>query len=366
MHQAATAVLNPAFLPALEERLLSHLRNNQAHEFDCSLTEAHCYPLAAGGKRVRPLFLYLMASCFGTSLPSAQALLLELCLDASVAIEYVHTYSLVHDDLPCLDNDSLRRGQPTTHMIYGEDLALLVGDGLLTEAFLVLTSLADKNDSLPFSDRCVLSHLLSRTLAKAAGSSGMVRGQWLDVAATPVTLSQPTTGSLELQTRPLFAATAASLKENASRRWDFVQTVHRHKTGRLLAAALEMGFYCGVAAQEPSFLSTANCSHLGAIAGKIGEDLGLSFQITDDILDATQPSSTLGKSAGKDAAQEKFTAVSCLGIEKAREENKKVTNGALNLLHELLTLTPTAGLKISTPAVESLQTFVRQLLQRQT
>ncbi len=238
------------------------------------MTEACDYPVAAGGKRVRPMLLTAMAGAVGGDRAASAA------LPAAIAIELIHTYSLVHDDLPCMDNDDFRRGRPTTHKVYGEAQGLLVGDSLLTEAFTVLTEIENP----------VAVRALCRILASRAGASGMIFGQWLDLA---------------------FTGKAAD--------WETLETIHRLKTGRLLSAALEMGAVCGhaeFATQSPAWLSQV---------AEVGMNLGLAFQILDDILDVTRTSAELGKTAGKDQSQLKFTAVSLLGLEEAKRRAKELT-----------------------------------------
>ncbi len=252
-------------------------------------SEACDYPLSAGGKRVRPMLLTAMAGAVGGDAAANAA------MPAAIAIELIHTYSLVHDDLPCMDNDDLRRGRPTTHKVYGVAQGLLVGDSLLTEAFRVLTEIED----------ATAVRALCRILSSRAGAAGMVFGQWLDLAFT-----------------------------GKYSDWETLETIHRYKTGRLLSAALEMGAVCGnssFAVQNPEWL---------AGVAETGMSLGLAFQILDDILDVTRTSAELGKTAGKDQKQAKVTAVSLLGLEEAGRRAKEQTRLAEEGLARALQAVP--------------------------
>jgi farnesyl diphosphate synthase len=222
------------------------------------------YAVLGGGKRIRPLLCHASGSIFAAS---------ENVLDnAAAAVELIHIYSLVHDDLPCMDDDVLRRGKPTCHVAFDEATALLVGDALQALAFQVLTSKIDQFDAIQ-----QLSML--RTLAIAAGTSGMVGGQALDIAAVGKLL---TIAELEL--------------------------MHLQKTGALIRAAVLLGAFAGNA-------STAEIDLLTHFANRSG----LLFQVVDDILDVDGDTNTLGKTAGKDAFQEKPTYVSLLGLAQAKE-----------------------------------------------
>ena len=241
--------------------------------------EAMRYSLQAGGKRLRPVLALSAAALFQ---PRFSA------LPAAVALECIHTYSLVHDDLPCMDNDDLRRGRPTAHKQFDEATALLAGDGLLTHAFLILAThyAADPR----------LATCLVRELADAAGSARLVGGQMQDL------LSEKKAN-----------ATAAEL--------DFI---HLNKTAAMLEASLVMGGHVGGA--DDAALTSLRAA---------GRHLGLAFQIIDDVLDATADTSTLGKTAGKDAKVGKTTYVSLHGIEAARRMAKEQTESALTALRAL-------------------------------
>jgi geranylgeranyl diphosphate synthase type II len=238
------------------------------------------YSLEAGGKRVRPVLLLAAADLCGATD--------DFALPAAVALECVHTYSLIHDDLPCLDNDDLRRGRPTVHRAFDEATALLAGDALLTHAFALL--------STAYAPQPALAHALIRELADAAGSCRLVGGQMEDLLAEKKT-----------------TATAADL-----------EFIHLNKTAAMIEAALVMGGLAGGAAEPP----------LAALR-RTGRHLGLAFQIIDDVLDATADSAALGKTAGKDARAGKTTYVKLHGIERSRQMAGEHTQAALRALAEL-------------------------------
>ncbi len=227
------------------------------------LGESMRYAVLDGGKRLRPLLLLAASDAVGGQ-P-------EAALRAACAIELIHAYSLVHDDMPCMDNDVLRRGKPTVHVQFGEAQALLAGDALQALAFELLTP---EGDEVP---PAVQAHLC-RLLARAAGYEGMAGGQAIDLASVGVDLDE------------------ARLRR-----------MHRLKTGALLQASVAMGAAC----------ASAPAAVLQALM-RYGAALGLAFQVVDDILDVTADSATLGKTAGKDAASDKPTYVSLMGLERAR------------------------------------------------
>jgi len=230
------------------------------------LHQAMRYATLGGGKRIRPLL------CYATGELTAAA---PARLDsAAVAVELIHVYSLVHDDLPCMDDDVLRRGKPTCHVEFDEATALLVGDALQSLAFQALADAAPETDALRQIE-------MLRLLAQASGSRGMAGGQAIDLAAVGQSLS---------------------LTE--------LEFMHIHKTGALIRAAVLLGAQCG----EP--LSAAALSRLDHFA----KTAGLLFQVVDDILDSEADTATLGKTAGKDAAQNKPTYVNLLGIAQAKEK----------------------------------------------
>jgi farnesyl diphosphate synthase len=230
------------------------------HGAPAGLGDAMRYGVLDGGKRLRPLLV--LAAC------EAVAGLREAALRAACAVELIHAYSLIHDDMPCMDNDVLRRGKPTVHVQYGQAQALLAGDALQALAFELLTP---EGTSVPASVQAALCRLLARS----AGHAGMAGGQAIDLASVGRMLTE------------------SELRE-----------MHRRKTGALLQASVMMGAACGV----PD--ATAEAA-LAAYGGA----MGLAFQVVDDILDVTADSATLGKTAGKDAAQDKPTYVSLLGLD---------------------------------------------------
>ncbi|WDZ95350.1 polyprenyl synthetase family protein [Herbaspirillum sp. WKF16] len=245
------------------------------------LHEAMRYTAMDGGKRVRPLLVYAAGDVFDTPLP-----LLER---AAAAVEMIHVYSLVHDDMPCMDDDALRRGKPTVHVKYDEATALLVGDALQAQAFATLSApleaeLAAADAGMPARQLRMLN-----LLAQASGSVGMCGGQAIDLASVGMTLS---------------------LSE--------LEQMHRLKTGALLRAAVLLGALGGKA------LSAGESAALDDYARAVG----LAFQVVDDILDATADSATLGKTAGKDAADNKPTYVSILGLDESQALAEKLRGDA--------------------------------------
>jgi geranylgeranyl pyrophosphate synthase len=252
--------------------------------------EAMRYTLRAGGKRLRPVLALSAAELFLARALNSQRSTLNLSAadPAAVALECIHTYSLVHDDLPCMDNDDLRRGRPTAHKQFDEATALLAGDALLTHAFLLL--------STSYASAPLLATALVRELADAAGSARLVGGQMQDLLAEKK--SDATAGELEF--------------------------IHLNKTAAMLEASLVMGGLVGGA-------DDASLTRLRAA----GRHLGLAFQIIDDILDATADSATLGKTAGKDARSGKTTYVSIHGLDTARRLAAEQTESALAALRSL-------------------------------
>ena len=226
------------------------------------LHEAMRYACLNGGKRLRPILVHAAGEASGAS-----AHILDFC---AAAVEMIHVYSLVHDDMPCMDDDTLRRGQPTCHVQYDEATALLVGDALQTQAFITLAN-------TPIDPATVNG--LIRTLALASGAAGMAGGQAIDLAAVGEQLD------------------AAQLEQ-----------MHIMKTGALIRASIRMGALAGESL-EPTQLEMLD---------RFGKTLGLLFQVVDDILDCTASTDTLGKTAGKDAASDKPTYVSLMGLQGAR------------------------------------------------
>jgi farnesyl diphosphate synthase len=238
------------------------------------LGDAMRYGVLDGGKRLRALLVMAAAQAVGADESDAGR---DATLRAAVAVELIHAYSLVHDDMPCMDNDVLRRGKPTVHVKFGEAQAMLAGDAMQALAFEVLTP--DEVEGL---------------LARASGQSGMAGGQAIDLASVGAALDEAT-----------------------------LRDMHRRKTGALLRASVQMGAACGALAESSAAWSALS---------QYGEFMGLAFQIVDDVLDATQPSDTLGKTAGKDADANKPTYVSLLGLQGARQEAQALLAQALTAL----------------------------------
>ncbi len=243
------------------------------------LHRAMRYAVLGGGKRLRPLLIYAAGSALGAPLERLDA--------AAAAVEIIHAYSLVHDDLPAMDDDSLRRGRPTCHVAFGEAAAILAGDALQAVAFEVLAA-----DPLLASTPSILVEML-HTLAAACGSRGMAGGQALDLAAVGRTLD---------------------LAE--------LERMHVYKTGALIRASVRLGALA------------AGCDDVALLASleRYGHCVGLAFQIRDDILDVEADSATLGKTAGKDAADAKPTYPALLGMAGARAQLAQLTGMAIDAL----------------------------------
>ena len=244
-----------------------------------TLHRAMRYAVFAGGKRLRPILCLAAAEACGGKISNA--------LPAACAVECVHTYSLIHDDLPCMDDDDLRRGRPTTHKVFGEAVAVLAGDALATIAFEILA----KTKETP---RHAMREFFLE-LSRAAGSAFLVGGQVADMEAEK---RQATPAEL------LF--------------------IHRGKTAAMIVASLRLG----------AMSANATPTQVKAL-GVFGENLGLAFQIIDDILDITQTSEQLGKSAGKDTAAGKATYPAVFGLEKSRREAARLTKISLDALKPL-------------------------------
>ncbi len=266
---------NAAHLRTVEQALSQWV---PAHA-PAGLGEAMRYAVLDGGKRLRPLLV--MAACESTGGDATAA------LRAACAAELIHAYSLVHDDMPCMDNDILRRGKPTVHVKFGQAMALLAGDALQALAFELLTP-QDGSVSAPVQAR------LCALLARAAGEAGMAGGQAIDLASVGVKLTE-----------------------------DQLREMHRLKTGALLQASVVMGAACGSAAP----------AQLKALSD-YGAAIGLAFQVVDDILDVVADSATLGKTAGKDADNDKPTYVSLMGLDKARVYAQTLYDQALAALED--------------------------------
>lgn len=261
----------------IENALKSCLPSTDCREK--KLIDAMAYSLEAGGKRVRPYLVFSFNSLCGGSEESATAF--------ACAVEMIHTYSLIHDDLPCMDNDDLRRGKPSNHKVFGEDIALLAGDALLTLAFEILTN--EKTVKICGTSACCRG---VSVLSKYAGATGMIGGQVIDL-----------------------------MSENTNAPIEVLREMDYKKTACLIKAACELG----------CISAGANDKQIKA-ASEFGECIGIAFQIQDDILDVTSSDEELGKPVGSDAENSKSTYVSLLGIEKCRELVDELTEKAVNAL----------------------------------
>ncbi|MEG0329380.1 MAG: polyprenyl synthetase family protein [Longicatena sp.] len=246
---------------------------------DCIVKDAMQYSLMAGGKRIRPRLLLATLQAYGKNPLDGYG--------TAAAIEMIHTYSLIHDDLPAMDNDTLRRGRPTCHVKFGESSAILAGDALLTQAFTIAINTID--------DAQVASQII-RALSEYSGANGMILGQVKDLTG----------------------------ESNPNIDIDGLKDIHLYKTGKLLT----LPFLCG------AYLAHANESDC-LIWEKIGQKIGLSFQIQDDILDVTSTSEKLGKNINSDIENNKTTYVSLMGIEAAQKEADRYYEEAKALLKTL-------------------------------
>jgi geranylgeranyl diphosphate synthase type II len=251
-----------SFLRVQQVRVESLLRE-RAEKLESSgapprLAEAMRYSLLAGGKRLRPILCLVFADTLGQNGAG-----LSVAEDAACALEYVHTYSLIHDDLPSMDDDDMRRGRPTCHKVFGEAMAILAGDALFSEAFVVMASGPEPTRAM-----------LCRELAVASGASGMVGGQVLDIA------------------------------EDRPAQLDYLKRLHRLKTGAMIRAACRMGVIA----------ASGNAEALGR-ADTYGDAIGLAFQIADDILDVMGDSHLMGKPVRADAAAGRHTFPAVIGLE---------------------------------------------------
>lgn len=245
------------------ETLLEASLHAQGQRVPPRLLEAMRYSLLAGGKRLRPILVLAFADAMAKQSGAAG----QVASDAACAVEYIHTYSLIHDDLPSMDDDDLRRGMPTSHKKFGEAVAILAGDALLTEAFTLLSSGVEA-ERLP----------LCRELSLGAGAGGMVAGQVLDIA------------------------------EDRPAEEQYLTRMHRLKTGALIRAACRMGVIAG----RGDALALQ-------VADEFGDAVGLAFQIADDVLDVTASAESMGKPTGADAAAGRHTYPAVLGLEASRK-----------------------------------------------
>jgi geranylgeranyl diphosphate synthase type II len=250
-------------------------------EFTLNLHKAIQHSLFAGGKRIRPI---LSIASFETVGGKGERILPFAC-----ALEMIHTYSLIHDDLPAMDNDDYRRGQPSCHKVFGEAIAILAGDGLLTEAFKLMTNQPAKDH--PSSDRGLILDLINE-VAQAAGVLGMVGGQVADIESEGKAVDLPT-----------------------------VQYIHTHKTGAMILASVRVGAKLGGAKEEI----------LKALT-RYGESLGLAFQVADDILNVEGKAALMGKKTGSDLSKGKATYPSVLGVEESKKRTRELVRLAVDAL----------------------------------
>ncbi|MCP4681853.1 MAG: polyprenyl synthetase family protein [Desulfobacterales bacterium] len=265
---------------AVDKTLMGYF--SQAEGPESELITAMKYSLFAGGKRLRPILCIAGAEAVGGTEADV--------LSVACAIELIHTYSLIHDDLPCMDDDDLRRGKPSNHKVFGEALALLAGDGLLTEAFNIMTTLELAGRVTPLA--------LVKTIgliAGAAGYSGMIGGQAVDIQS-----------------------------EGKELDFSLVEFIHTHKTGALITASLHTG----------AILGRGSETQVRAIVS-YGQKIGLAFQISDDILDIEGNSKAMGKPAGSDEQRKKITYPAVLGIGRSKEIQAELVKTAIESLRGL-------------------------------
>lgn len=244
------------------------------------LQRSMVYSLSAGGKRIRPvLCIAAYEACGGVD---------KDIVPYASALEFIHTYSLIHDDLPAMDNDDLRRGKPTNHKVFGEGMAILAGDGLLTEAFYLLSNNIQR--ACQFSPDAILKVI--REIAMAAGAHGMVGGQALDL-----------------------------LSENSEPDAETLSFIHRHKTAALITASVRSG----------GILADCGAEKLSGLT-KYGEAIGLAFQIVDDILDVEGETDVIGKPKGSDEKKKKMTYPRLYGIENSKEKARELVKSAIRAL----------------------------------
>jgi geranylgeranyl diphosphate synthase, type II len=270
----------------------------KANTKPATLHKAMRYSLFAGGKRLRPILCLAAAEACGGNISDA--------LPLACAVECIHTYSLVHDDLPSMDNDDFRRGRATCHKVFGDGVAVLAGDALLTIAFEIVSTAKP-------TPRYDISVFL-REVAVAAGSRRLIAGQVADLEA-----------------------------EGKRVKRDQLRFIHENKTAAMLKSSVRLG----------AMSANADAKRLAAIT-QFGQRLGLAFQVIDDILDVTQTSEILGKSAGKDVAAKKATYPAVIGLQKSRAEARRLTRQA----HDSLSIFPEGG-------AETLQAIANYLLERE-
>ena len=250
-------------------------------EFPQRLHKAMRYSVFAGGKRIRPILAIAAAEVFGKTAANV--------INIACAIELIHTYSLIHDDLPAIDNDDLRRGLPTNHKVFGEAIALLAGDALLTKAFQIMSQ-----PSAVSGQQSALILKSIHEIAKAAGSTGMVGGQVVDIESEGKEVAFPV-----------------------------LEYIHIHKTGELILASVKAG----------AILAGAENKELETIT-RYGEAIGLAFQIADDIIDVEGNKEDVGKNIGGDAKKGKVTYPSILGVDESRKRARELVDMAITALKD--------------------------------
>ncbi|WP_234120111.1 polyprenyl synthetase family protein [Clostridium hydrogenum] len=270
--------MNNEILKSEVEAYLKTYFNNR-EGYDKKIYEAMSYSLNIGGKRIRPLFFINAYSIYKDNYKDV--------IEIAAAIEMIHTYSLIHDDLPCMDNDDLRRGKPTNHKVFGEAIALLAGDGLLNEAMNLMFEYCNKKDNNAIK-ACYL-------ISKAASASGMIGGQTVDILSSGKNLSS-----------------------------DELKFMHKKKTGELIKAAVLSGAVLGGAKEEEVKLIS-----------EYGDKVGLAFQIKDDILDVIGDSSIMGKKAKSDIENNKTTYVTTYGIDVCKKLCRDLTEECISILDKI-------------------------------
>lgn len=265
------------FKLAIENWLDDYFKNKK--EYNRKIYESMYYSLQVGGKRVRPMLLILSYMIYKDNWRSV--------LPVACGLEMIHTYSLIHDDLPCMDNDDLRRGKPTNHRVFGEAVAVLAGDALLNEAFNIMFRFCVENEGAAVK--------ACRVISEASGAEGMIAGQIVDITSEGKIISD-----------------------------DELLYMHRKKTGELIKAAVVSGAILGGAPEV----------EVEALR-QYGEKLGLAFQIEDDILDVTGQTTLLGKNTNSDANNNKSTFVTMYGIDKCKEKCTELTNDCIEILKKL-------------------------------
>lgn len=264
----------------LKEKIDLALKNyfENKGDYNKNIYKSMAYSINIGGKRIRPILTMLTYGIYKTEIDDI--------LDIAMAIEMIHTYSLIHDDLPAMDNDTLRRGKPTNHVVFGQAVAILAGDSLLNEAMILLMEYAQKHGVEALNAAIVIS--------KAAGADGMIGGQLVDIES-------------EGKGKDL------TIEE--------LNYMHKNKTGALIKASIIAG----------ALVAKANEDDIRKFYD-FGEKLGLAFQIKDDILDVTQSTQMLGKTAHSDSANEKTNYISIYGLEKCQEICRNLTHECIDLL----------------------------------